>query len=240
MSAHSKINFNKIKVLSFDCYGTLIDWEAGLREALRPKFSAVAENLLFTAFAEAEAQEQTRTPGKPYPLILEAVYRALAARFGVTAGEDDACAFGASVPNWPAFADSADALRRLQRKFKLCILSNVDHASFAASERKLGVKFDLVITAQDVGSYKPDRRNFRALLNGARATKFITAKTQLLHVAESLFHDHAPTQRLGLKTCWIDRRSGKGGGASAGARELRVTPHMCFTSLSQFAAATGA
>ncbi|MDX2143711.1 MAG: HAD hydrolase-like protein [Rhodospirillaceae bacterium] len=235
----AKVDFKRITALSFDCYGTLIDWETGLRGALHAKFGPVPEKTLFPAFAEAEAREEARTPGKPYPLILEAVYRALAVRFDVTITQDDARNLGASIPNWPAFKDSADALKRLQRRFKLCILSNVDHASFAASERKLGVSFDLVVTAQDVGSYKPDLKNFRALLDHTREAKIISRKPELLHVAESLFHDHVPAQKLGLKTCWIDRRAGQGGGASTGGRKLAVKPHLTFHSLAQLADAAG-
>jgi 2-haloalkanoic acid dehalogenase type II len=234
-----KIDFTRIKALSFDCYGTLIDWEAGLRAALGPAFARVSDDGLFAAFAEAESGEQARTPGKPYPLILEAVFRRLAARFAVSVTDDEAGAFGASVPCWSPFKDSADALRRLQRRFKLCILSNVDHASFAASERALGVAFDLVVTAADVGSYKLDPRNFQALLENARRARIVARKSELLHVAESLFHDHAPAREFGLKTCWIDRRAGADGGASTGARRPRVKPHMTFTSLAQLAAAAG-
>ncbi|MBL8645235.1 MAG: HAD-IA family hydrolase [Rhodospirillaceae bacterium] len=231
-------DFSAIRALSFDCYGTLIDWETGLLRALQPLLQKanVSIEAALSAYAESEAREEARTPGKRYPLILEAVYRVLAQKWNVPVTDADVKAFGASVPLWPPFADSSAALKRLQSRFKLCILSNVDHESFAGTERALNVNFDLIVTAQDVGTYKPNLKNFRTLLD--RVIDMDIAPHQVLHVAESLFHDHVPAQRLNLKTCWIDRRKGKGGGASA-AKPVSVTPHLTFYSLAELADAAG-
>lgn len=228
----SKMSFDyaKIRALSFDCYGTLIDWETGLLRVLQPL--PVATDDALAAFAQAETREQTRTPGKAYPLILESVRRALAKQWNVAVTDEQVRAFGASVPAWPPFADTSAALKRLQQRFKLCILSNVDHASFAGSERAMDVSFDLVVTAEDAGSYKPNLANFRLLLE--RLKDMGIAPDQVLHVAESLYHDHEPGQALGLKTCWIDRRRGRGGGASS-PKAITVKPELTFFSLAELA-----
>jgi 2-haloacid dehalogenase len=227
-------DFSNVAVLSFDCYGTLIDWERGIVDAVAarvpaPRLEGKKEAVL-RAFAAAESAEERRTPGKPYPLILEAAYLQLCAELGWLATLGDAAAFGASVGKWPPFADTTEALRRLQTRFKLAILSNVDHGSFAATERALGVSFDLVVTAADVGTYKPNPRNFQTLLG--RLGDMDLRKEQLLHVAQSLYHDHVPAQALGLPTCWIDRRAGRGGGATSDAA---AKPTMTFGSLKEFA-----
>ncbi|MBL8629678.1 MAG: HAD-IA family hydrolase [Rhodospirillaceae bacterium] len=229
-------DFSGLRALSFDCYGTIVDWETGLLRALKPLLDKtnMSVDAALSAFAGSEAFEEARTPGKRYPLILETVCRTLAAKWNVAVSDDDVRAFGASVPAWPPFADSSSALKRLQSRFKLCILSNVDHESFAGTERALDLKFDLIVTAQDVGTYKPNLKNFRTLLE--RVSDMNIAPNQVLHVAESLFHDHVPAQSLGLKTCWIDRRQGKGGGASA-AKAVSVKPDLTFFSLAELATA---
>src|SRR5690606_10691412 len=181
-------------VLTFDCYGTLIDWESGICAAFGPWLerrgvSAAPEQIL-TAFAAAEAPQQEATPDMLYPQLLARVHAAMAKSFGVAPDPDAAAAFGRSVEHWPAFPDSAEALAYLKQHYKLVILSNVDRASFAHSERKLGVAFDAVYTAQDIGSYKPDPRNFAYML--ARLAEQGIGREQILHTAESLYHDHLP------------------------------------------------
>ena len=155
--------------LSFDCYGTLIDWEAGLLAALagwraRTGLAASDQDLL-DAFSRAEPEEEAANPDLLYPRILAGALGRMAKRFGVDATSDEARAFGRSVGDWPAFPDTAEALAALKQRYKLVILSNVDKASFARSNDKLGVEFDAIYTAQDIGSYKPDRGNFRYLLD---------------------------------------------------------------------------
>jgi 2-haloacid dehalogenase len=191
------------QVLTFDCYGTLIDWETGICQALGPWLEAqgvrVGRDELLAAFAAAEAPQQQATPDLPYPELLARVHGAVAQRFGVAVDPAAAQAFGGSVPNWPAFPDSADALAYLKRHYRLVILSNIDRASFAHSARKLGVEFDAVYTAEDIGSYKPDGRNFEYML--ARLAEQGIAREEILHTAESLYHDHIPAKRFGLATC---------------------------------------
>ncbi|MGH6918054.1 MAG: haloacid dehalogenase type II [Geminicoccaceae bacterium] len=220
-------------VLTFDCYGTLIDWETGIAEALAPWLVRAGVSLerdrLLEAFAETESLQQTATPAMLYPELLAEVHRGLAERFGVAPDADAAAAFGASVKDWPAFADSAEALAYLKQHYRLVILSNVDRASFARSNAKLGVTFDAIYTAEDIGSYKPDPRNFDYLLH--HLAELGIAKAEVLHTAESLHHDHIPAQRIELATCWIHRRAGKEGHGATRVPGSAVQPDFRFESL---------
>jgi 2-haloacid dehalogenase len=226
-------------VLSFDCYGTLIDWETGIARALGPWLEqagvrASREEIL-AAFADAEAPQQAATPDLLYPELLARVHGALAARFGISPDPQAARAFGASIADWPAFPDSAPALAYLKQHYRLVILSNVDRASFGRSQDKLKVAFDAVYTAQDIGSYKPDPRNFGYLL--ARLAEQGIAPREILHTAESLYHDHIPAKRFGLATCWIHRRVGQAGHGATRPPEVEVRPDFRFTTLGAMAAA---
>jgi 2-haloalkanoic acid dehalogenase type II len=228
----------RFTTLTFDCYGTLIDWERGIVAELRPWVDRhgrrdLDDNALLEAFGTIEAACEAETPDKVYPEILAEAHRRLADKWGIRADSGEATEFGQSVGRWPAFADSATSLQYLKRYYKLVILSNVDRASFAESNRRLGVEFDLVVTAQDVGSYKPDRRNFEHLL--AALGRMGVDKRQLLHTAQSLFHDIAPAKALGLKTAWITRRRGKAGGGATPAPEGDATPDLEVASLGEFA-----
>jgi 2-haloalkanoic acid dehalogenase type II len=221
--------------LSFDCYGTLIDWETGLLHALAPVLARHGRRLddgsVLAAFAAAESAAQARAPGKLYPEILADTLPTLAQQWQIELAPEERQRFGASVGEWPAFADSAPALAYLQRHYRLVILSNVDRASFARSQSRLGVEFDRIFTAQDIGSYKPDLRNFRYMLD-ALASDGIASR-QVLHVAQSLFHDHVPARQLGLATVWVDRRAGKpGAGATPPAQ---AQPDWKVTSLAELA-----
>src|SRR5262245_28030353 len=143
------------KVLTFDCYGTLIDWESGMFEALKPLVSRVAGPLSRDAVLEAharhEAAQQPTTPARLYKDLLAIVYKRLAEEWDVPAPWSECIAYGQSIRNWPAFEDSAAALQYLKKHYKLVILSNVDNESFAFSNRKLQVEFDAVFTAEDIG-----------------------------------------------------------------------------------------
>lgn len=224
--------------LSFDCYGTLIDWESGLRQALEPlralgDASLTIETVLET-YATAEPETERDHPSMRYPDVVARSATATAAALGIEVPDDLAAAIGASVPEWPAFADSAEALARLQQRYKLIILSNVDRTSFAASNAKLRVTFDAILTAEDIGSYKPDARNFAALLN--HTGDMGIRPERLLQVAQSLFHDHVPAKAAGLTTVWIDRRHDQEGfGATPPA--TGVQPDWTFPSMAAFAAA---
>lgn len=210
--------------LTFDCYGTLIDWEAGIGTALQPLLDHAGVTLpgdaVLQRFAALETEQEAATPGMPYPDILAQVHRRLAAEFGASMPEAAHRAFGASVPDWPAFADSVASLRYLKQHFQLVILSNIDRQSFAASNRRLGVVFDAVFTAEEIGSYKPALTNFDYLLAGM-AARGVPAD-RILHTAQSLFHDHVPAKQRGLASAWIDRRHRQDGwGATMPAPEGR-------------------
>lgn len=220
------------RVLTFDCYGTLIDWESGIWDALQPLLmandcDAIDRDAGLVAFAAEESKQQAETPAMLYPEILTRVHRALADRFGLkTTAELDA-AFGASVPHWPAFPDTADALRALKARYKLVILSNVNRDGFAASNRKLGVAFDAVYTAEDVGSYKPTPANFEYMLAHLKSDLGL-APGEVLHTAQSLFHDHRQAAAFGLATCWIDRQGLAAGGSWGATAEVPDRPAVDF------------
>ena len=236
-------NIKKFKAISFDCYGTLINWEKGLLAALRPWLEAEGKNIadddILKAFAHHESEEQAEVQSAPYPEILEGVHLALAHEFKIKSSRQLREEFMASVGNWPVFDDTVDALKSLQKNYKLIILSNVDNASFAKTAEKLGVEFDAVYTAEDICSYKPQKANFKYLLEHAKADLGLK-KSDILHTAQSLFHDHVPAQGFGLKTCWIDRRGDADKKTSGGATpkpKTPVKPHWTFSSMAEFAQA---
>ena len=236
------VNLRDFDALSFDCYGTLIDWEAGIALAMRPwaavRGVALSDEELLAAYANHEAEAEAVCPTEPYPRILTRSMRALAAELGVPLNDEEAEAFGRSVPDWPAFPDSPDALARLARRYRLIVLSNVDRESFTGSNRRLGTTFASIITAQDVGSYKPSRRNFEALL--AEAARLGVPDGRLLHVAQSLFHDHVPAKAAGLPTVWINRRHDRPGWGATPDPRTPVTPDWTFPSMAAFADAVDA
>lgn len=227
--------------LTFDCYGTLIDWERGILAELKPwalrHRLAIEDHALLEAFGQTEASCEAETPAKVYPELLADVLRRLAARWSVTLEPDEATAFGNSVGRWPVFADTPASLQYLKRYYKLVIISNVDRASFARSNEKLGVSFDRVITAQDVGSYKPDLRNFAYALADIEKALGV-GKRDILHTAQSLFHDIVPAKSSGLRTMWIDRRKGvPGWGATPAPPNMEAArPDFEASSLAEFVA----
>jgi len=201
------------KALTFDCYGTLIDWESGMFAALRPLTARVSPALsrdqVLEAHARHESSQQLATPAMVYSELLAVVYKRLAEEWGVPASWQECLAYGASIKDWPAFPDSAEALAYLKKHYRLCILSNVDNASFVHSNRRLKVEFDAIYTAQDIGSYKPSTRNFDYMLEKMKGLGL--GRQDILHTAESLFHDHVPANAHGLASCWIYRRHDKQG-----------------------------
>jgi 2-haloacid dehalogenase len=233
------VEITDFEAISFDCYGTLIDWEAGLAAVLGPwarsRGLALDDEALLTAYAGHEERAEAEHPEALYPDILRRSLAALGQELGAEVTDEDTRRLAGSVPDWPAFGDSPAALASLGRQFKLIILSNVDRSSFAGSRRRLGVSFDSVLTAQDIGSYKPSPRNFDALL--AEAGRLGVGEGRLLHAAQSLFHDHVPAQRAGLRTVWINRRHGRPGWGATPAPSADVTPDWEFPSMAAFAAA---
>jgi 2-haloalkanoic acid dehalogenase type II len=230
------MRLDRCAVLSFDCYGTLIDWEQGLLRAFEPWRERVRlpldDEALLAAFAEEEAAQQVETPALRYDRLLARVLERLGRRLGGPATAAEAEAFGASIGDWPPFPDSAAALARLARRVPLIVLSNVDEASIRRSAAKLGNPFTAILTAEAIGSYKPDLRNFAYLL-GFLAGRGLP-REGLLHVAQSLFHDHAPAAAMGIASVWIDRRAGRTGGATK-PPPVVVTPALRFPTLEAFA-----
>jgi len=217
------------EVLSFDCYGTLIDWESGIWTALQPMLLAndtlLARPEVLAEFGRIEAAQEAGTPSLLYSDLLAVVHKDLATTLGLTSTDDMDRAFGASVPEWPAFADSAGALAFLSGQYRLVILSNVDRASFAGSNARLDVTFDAIYTAEDVGSYKPDPDNFDYLLRHLEDDLGVLADS-VLHVAQSLYHDHAPAKAAGLDTVWIDRQRLSAGGEWGATTPVEDPPEL--------------
>lgn len=231
------MKLSNFSTLTFDCYGTLIDWEGGIVAAVRPwlasKGVTKSDDEILEAFANGELTQQRETPGMLYPELLTHTLHRMAASWGMTATDAEAAAFGDSVKDWPAFPDAAAALARLKKHYRLVILSNVDRTSFAHSNKKLGVEFDAVYTAEDVGSYKPNPANFKYMLEKEAAAGISAEK--ILHTAQSLFHDHVQAKAHGLISAWIDRRLDADGWGATMPPEAPVTPDFHFPSLEAMA-----
>jgi 2-haloacid dehalogenase len=223
------IDFDRFDALTFDCYGTLIDWETGLLEALRRALpdAGVDDETLLESYARHEAEAE-RPPYRSYREVLAASLRGVAADLGLAVPEDAVASFSESVRDWPAFPDSADALRRLQERFRLGVITNCDTDLFAASNQRLGVVFDWVVTAELARSYKPSPTGFELAFETIGRPR-----QRILHVAQSLFHDHVPAKRLGLTTVWIDRRHDRPGtGATPPADAV---PDATYPNMASFA-----
>jgi 2-haloacid dehalogenase len=207
------MDLTRFKALSFDCYGTLIDWEAGIAAVLAPwareQGLDAGDEALLLAYGDHEAAVERDEPSALYPDVIATAFRRMGRSLGAPVTDAWAQRLGESVPDWPAFPDSADALARLRRHYRLIVLSNVHRAGFAGSNRQLRGDFAAVITAEDVGAYKPAENHFRAL--DAALPGLGIERGELLHVAQSLFHDHVPAKREGLPSVWINRRHDRPG-----------------------------
>ena len=228
------LDFDRFDALTFDCYGTLIDWEAGILAGLRPVLERrgveVGDDELLEVYAAREAAAEAG-PYARYRDILGRCLREVGAHFGIEPDLDELAAFGGSVPDWPAFPDSTAALAALKTRFRLGVITNCDDDLFARSAARLGTTFDWIVTAELVGAYKPDPRNFEVALE-----RIGLPRERILHVAQSLFHDHVPAKALGFSTVWIDRRRDRPGfGATPPAK---VVPDATFPDMASFAAAT--
>jgi 2-haloacid dehalogenase len=225
------VRFDACDALTFDCYGTLIDWEAGLLTALRPMLARggvePVDDDLLESYARIEAELEAG-PYQPYRGILAEGARRLATDHGVTSTDDEVERVARSVADWPAFPDSTDALHRLAHRFRLGVITNCDDDLFAASRRRLGVDFDWVVTAEEARSYKPCERNFELMLE-----RIGLPRERIVHVAQSLYHDQVPAQRLGLRTAWIHRRHGRAGFGATPAAD--AAPDLTVPDLRAFA-----
>ncbi|MDV3123533.1 haloacid dehalogenase type II [Mycobacterium sp. 21AC1] len=236
------LDLTTFKVLSFDCYGTLIDWEAGIVDVLAPwaveQQLDLSEDELLLAYSDNEAAAQRDTPAALYPDILADAFRRTGATVGRAVSDEWARRLGDSVPDWPAFADSADGLARLAEHYQLIILSNVHREGFAGSNQRLGGDYAAVITAEDVGAYKPAANHFRAL--DAALPTLGLERSELLHVAQSLFHDHVPAKREGLPSVWINRRHDRQGRGATPAPSGEWSYNLEFPTVGAFADAVDA
>ena len=227
---------SEFAVLSFDCYGTLIDWESGLAAVLQPWAARhgidAGREALLEAFARLEPRVQAERPRAPYPEVLRVVHARLAAEWRVRADRAEADRLARSIGDWPAFPDTAAALARLAERHRLVVISNVDRASFERTAKRLGVVLDALITAEDAGAYKPDPAPFRMAL--ATIASWGIGPERVLHVAQSLYHDHAPARALGLATAWVDRRRSRPGGATP-PPPPGVRPDLVVSSLAELA-----
>ncbi|HWH11820.1 MAG TPA: haloacid dehalogenase type II, partial [Solirubrobacteraceae bacterium] len=197
-------DFGAFDALTFDTYGTLIDWEAGILAAFAPAFEARRASPdpgdVLERYARHEAAVEAG-PYLPYAEVLGRAFTAVCRELGFRPDRAERAAFSGSVGDWPAFADSAQALAKLQTRFRLGVITNCDDDLFALSSARLRIDFDWVVTAQQAGAYKPSTANFELAF-----TRIDVPRQRILHVAQSLFHDHVPAKALGMTTVWVDRR----------------------------------
>lgn len=229
-----RFDASHIRAVSFDCYGTLIDWQTGLEAALAPLRpgcpSLPAGKALFREFARLERQAEE----PPYCSYTEVLRQVVSGLLGIGGPCELLDTLARSVADWPAFPDTPESLRRLKQEFgTLAVLSNIDDNLFAASHARLGVHLDTVVTAQQVRSYKPAEANFRALLSALKLDP-----AQVLHVAESRFHDIEPASRLGFRTAWVQRQAGASASGDATVEHTRPDVHV--RSLRELCDAVGA
>ena len=231
------LDLTSYSALSFDCYGTLIDWESGLGSVLVPWAREQGLDLtdegLLLAYSGNEAAVQAETPEALYPDVLATAFRRTGEALDRPVSDEWATRLAGSVPDWPAFPDSADALARLSRHYQLIILSNVHREGFAGSNLHLRGDFAAVITAEDVGAYKPAENHFRAL--DSTLIELGVDRADLLHVAQSLFHDHVPAKREGLPSVWINRRHDRDGWGATPEPSGTWSYDMEFPSMGDFA-----
>jgi len=227
------LDFNRFEVLTFDCYGTLIDWEAGILSALRPILSAHEKTLdeatLLKLYGDFE-QRSEQGAFRPYREVLGSVVRQFGKELQFTPTVEEARSLPDSLSNWQPWPDTVAALRQLKTRFRLAILSNVDDDLFALTRLKLEVEFDEVITAQQAQAYKPSLKLFELALSRIHAPAH-----RVLHVGQSIYHDVIPAQALGLATVWVNRPSARSGVGAVKAAE--ATPDLTVTSLAELAAA---
>ena len=225
----SVADFNDIEWVSFDCYGTLVDWETGISSAVSNSLESYGIRKtgaeILELFADVEPVVQSSGEFKEYRVVLREVMTLIGDRLGVRVAEADVDCLSNSLPHWPVFPDAGPALRALQQRYRLAIISNVDDDLFAGSARALGVEFDAVITSQQAKAYKPNSRSFELA-----ETVMGVDKARWLHVGESLYHDVEPANRLGIPSVWVNRPD-RGGGT----RPTDAVPDLVVADLGELA-----
>ena len=203
------LDFDRFEWVSFDCYGTLVDWETGIAAAIGGVLEAHgmgrSQAEILALYADIEPGVEASQPFLTYRQVLRGVMEAVGARLGFQCTESELDCLNDSLPNWPVFPEVVDALHALKTRYKLAVISNVDDDLFAGTAAAMGVDFDAVVTSQQVGCYKPDLRNFEAA-----SARMGVSRQAWLHVAESLYHDVGPANRLGVASVWVNR-AGSGG-----------------------------
>jgi putative hydrolase of the HAD superfamily len=231
------LDLTQYKALSFDCYGTLIDWEAGIAAVLRPWAREQGLDLddeeLLLAYSGNEAAVEREMPTALYPDVLAIAFRRTGEKLHKPVSDEWAQRLGQSVPDWPAFPDSAEALARLASHYQLIILSNAHRDGFTGSNQRLRGDFAAIIAAEDVGAYKPAPNHFRAL--DIKLAELDLDRKDLLHVAQSLFHDHVPAKRENLPSVWINRRHDRPGWGATPEPSEEWAYNLEFTSMADFA-----
>jgi 2-haloacid dehalogenase len=223
----NELDFSHFEALTFDCYGTLIDWEQGILNALQPVLAPRGVDEAEEELLEIYARHEAALEAGDYLRYREVLARALhgvCAELGVAPSKADEDAFAEAMGSWPAFPDTAGALRRLQERFRLGVITNCDRDLFARSNLRLGVTFDWVVTAEQARAYKPSLAPFRLALE-----TMDVARERILHVAQSLFHDHVPAKELGLSSVWVDRRHDREGFGATPPAE--ATPDLTVPSM---------
>jgi 2-haloacid dehalogenase len=227
------VDFSAFEAMTFDCYGTLIDWETGLLAALRPVLDEHGVEATDDVLLEAYGRHESLLEAGEYMRYRDVVagsLRGIGADLGFDPSDEDLSAFAWSVGEWPAFEDSPDALARLKERYRLGVITNCDDDLFARSNARLGVEFDWVVTAQQARGYKPRVGNFGLLFE-----RLGLPRERILHVAQSLFHDHVPARSLGLSTVWINRRHDREGFGATPPAEAQ--PDATFPDMVTFARA---
>ena len=225
------------KLLTFDTYGTLIDWESGIYNALEPLLDKVPIKLgrdeVLELFAEFEMRQQAETPSLVYSSLLAEVARAIANKWQIKITEQEAYEFGRSVKNWPAFEDSAEALNYLRQHYLMATVTNCDRISYMGSNARLEIEWDAIYTAQDIGFYKPNLRNFEYMFERARRDLGVLPH-EILHVAQSLTHDMVPATSMGMTKVWINRRYNQEGLGATAPPQGDYTIEWEFNSMADF------
>ncbi len=230
------------KVITFDVVGTLIDFETGILNYMRPIVQAAGidadDDAILEAYGRGEVVAQGEHPDSPFPPLLDRIYRVAADELGIPADDAQAAGLRRSIPDWPAFPDSVEALKRLRRRYRLVAVTNSDNWALAAFARTLGEPFDDKISAEMAGASKPDPRVFEFCLKRQEAAGF--GKQDILHTAQSQYHDIGVAHRLGYATCWIERRMGKVGSGGTPGVEAATRPDWHFPTLAALADAVDA
>ena len=228
------------KMLTFDTYGTLIDWESGIYNALEPLLDKLPIRLnrdeVLELFAEFEMKQQAENPSQVYSSLLADVARAMANKWQIKLSDDEAVEFGRSVKNWPAFDDSAESLKYLRQHYLMATVTNCDRISYMGSNSRLEIEWDAIYTAQDIGFYKPNLRNFEYMFERARRDLGVLPH-EILHVAQSLTHDMVPATSMGMTKVWINRRHDAEGFGATAPPQGEYTIEWEFNSMADFVAA---